>query len=545
MERLEKRTVPISQIKFEIAKEIGEDGEAFVRQCFDNKDYKSLDRLFGWRYAYGCDFQPEFYFMKSWYEKYKLQNVKLSKAFIDIETDLIDFTPDLDRLSGTAHAPVNCVTVVMENSKESYTFILRPYEPSKTSYLNPEEYKERYSLYESQLSQHESLMNDKSEFINELNKTFEPAYGPFKYAIREYVNEIDLIADVFKFINDRKPNFCLAWNMRFDIQYLLERIKVLGYEPRSIICHQDFKIQKCYFHVDKMVFQLEKQYDYFFCSSYTHYICQMRLFGAQRKSQQMLKSISLNAIADRELKDKKVEYPSETNMVHFPYVDWKRFITYNIKDVMLQVNIERKTNDVMAFYKKSHSNLTPYNKIFRETHLLRNVREMYFNREGWVQGNNLNIINSEEDEIFYSVSKDDEEENESTFKGAIMADPIWNDDVGIPILDRPSNIIFKNLIDMDMASFYPVIKIVSNMDPGTLLYKAEFNNEEFMSGEYMNKSLNTTYQEKDKNGKFRDLDIAGEAINSYLTGNDLTFGYNWLNLPSITELIKLINKELN
>jgi len=545
IERLEKRRVLISKIRYEIARDIGEEGERFIQECFENKDYKGLDRLYGWRYSFGCDFQPEFYFMRDWYNKYQLGNVRLTKAFIDIETDLIDFTPDLDKLSGTAYAPVNCATIFLEETKECYTFLLKPYKPSKMGYLDADEYKVRYDHYESQLAQHEKLMGNMDKFIKSLNDSFDEMYGNAKYIVRDYKDEIELIADIFRLINDRKPNFCMAWNMRFDIQYLLERIKALGYDPRSIMCHPDFENPKCYFHVDKLMFNLEKQYDYFTCSSYTHYLCQMRLFASIRKSQQMLKSVSLNAISDRELKDQKIEYPPETNMVYFPYMDWARFVMYNVKDVLLQVGIERKTNDCMTYYMKSHSNLTPYNKIFRETHLLRNVRERYFNEDGWVQGNNLNIIDSDESDPFYSVGDEDDDDNESTFKGAITANPIWNDNVGMEILGSPSNVVYENSIDMDMGAFYPSIKIACNMDQGTLVFKSELDNEEFMSGEFQNRSPNTIYQEKDKNGKMRNLDLTGEVVNCYVSGNNLTFGYNYLGLPSVTELCRDVMKEMN
>jgi hypothetical protein len=99
-------------------------------------------------------------------------------------------------------------------------------------------------------------------------------------------------------------------------------------------------------------------------------------------------------------------------------------------------------------------------------------------------------------------------------------------------------------MDYDMGAFYPSIKIASNMDPGTLLYKGEFTNSEFISGEFPNRSLNTTYQEKDKHGKLRNLDITGEAVNTYVSGNTLTFAYNYLGLPSITELARDVFKEL-
>ena len=112
------------------------------------------------------------------------------------------------------------------------------------------------------------------------------------------------------------------------------------------------------------------------------------------------------------------------------------------------------------------------------------------------------------------------------------------------MLGLKSNTIFKNCIDMDFAAFYPSIKISNNIDPSTLLYKASFYNEEFLTGEFTNRSLNQTYEEKDKNGKIRKLDITGEAVNTYASNNILTFGYNYLNLPSVAELYEFIKNNI-
>lgn len=211
---------------------------------------------------------------------------------------------------------------------------------------------------------------------------------------------------------------------------------------------------------------------------------------------------------------------------------------------MLQYGIERKTKDLTTYYMRSHSNLTPYNKIYRETHLIRNVREMYFNKDGWVQANNINIIDdmkSEEEKLFYGEEDDDSDEK-SSFKGAINAEPVMNDFVGKEVLGVKTNNIHENAMDYDMGAFYPSIKIASNMDPITLLYKASFNNEEFISGEYLNRSLNQKYEERDKNNNLRKLDITGEAVNTYASKNILTFGYNFLGLPGISEMYDEIIK---
>lgn len=547
IERMNKLRVPIKDIRKIIQKESGDFGKAINDKAMALRDSRILNQLYKWPYAYGCDFQPEFYFMKNWYEKYELKTPKLSIAFMDIETDLMDYQLNMDDIPNTSYSPVNLITIALEETKEVWTFILKPYKPSRSG-LSDEEYKKRYELYEKQLKSHQELVNNKKVFIDRIHKEFDSTYGYLNYNIREYEREIDLIADAFRLINTRKPNFCLIWNMRFDIQYLYNRIKVLGYDPSFIMCHPDFKVEdrRCMFKVDRSTFMLEKQYDYFFCSSYTMYICQMRLYASIRKSKHKLKSVKLNAIADMELRDKKVEYPEAANIITFPYLDWLLFIIYNIKDVLLQMGIERKTKDVITYYMRSHQNMTPYNKIFKETHLLRNVRETYFNKEGWVQGNNINILDdalTQEEKAFYGTEEDDDNDK-SSFKGAINAEPGWNDNVGMIINGIKSNNLYKNSTDFDMGAFYPSIKIASNMDPGTLLWKASFDNNEFITGEMSNKSLNTTYIEKDKNGNLRNLDITGEAVNTFCSGNILTMGYNYFNMLNISEVLKIVEKEI-
>lgn len=542
MEKMYEVSVPISKVRAQIAKEMGEKGEEFIRNCYQTGNVKALNQLYKWQYSYRADFLPEYYFMRRWYSKYTIGTVKLSKAFLDIECDMIDYQLDMENIPNTAGSPVNVVTAIFEDEKDAWTFALRPYEPSKIG-VSEEDYNKRYELYKKQLADHEYMMSHMSEYIADLNVSFDPVYGHIDYHIREYEKEIDLIADVFRLLNLRKPNFCMIWNMRFDIQYLYYRTIALGYDPASLMCHSDFDDKRCYFKVDRSTFLLEKQFDYFYCSSYTNYICQMRMYASTRKSQHKLKSVKLNSIADRELGDKKVEYPENSNIIRFAYVNWMLFIKYNIKDVLLQLGIERKTNDSLAYYMKSQSNLTPYSKIFREIHLLRCVREKYFNKIGWVQGNNLNVIDNDEDSLektFYR--NDDEDDEESTFKGAINADPLWNARVGMRIMGMRSNTVYKNGIDEDMGAFYPSCKIASNMDGITLLYKAAFNNDDFLSGEFCNRSLNQTYVEKDKNGKTRKLDFTGEAVNTFVSGNILTFGNNYLGLPSITQLYDRVKR---
>lgn len=553
IDHMERIRCKYSNIRKVIADHAGDWGKAIVDKSFEVHDQRYLNQLFAWPYCFGCDFQPEYYFMKQWYEKYPLTKPHLTKAYLDIEIDQMDYITDLSNPRDTAYAPVNCVTVILEETMESFTFILEPYLPPKMN-RTPKEYDERYNQYKNQLSQYETLMNERKEFIKVLHDTFDETYGVFDYHLRSYKQEIDLIADVFNLINTRKPNFCMIWNMRFDIQYLLARIRVLGYDPKSIVCSPELPNPRAFFTEDKSSWQIEKQYDSFTVTAFTQYICQERNYASIRKSQHKLRSVSLNAISTIELKDKKVDYQEYGNIIKFPYENFGRYVLYNIKDVLLQYGIEKKVNDIMTMWNRSMSNITPYNKMFRETYLLRNVRELYFERdEGLVQSNNLNTLKvPEEDETakkFYGMESEDdlqtEVEKKASFKGAINAEPKMNDRVGELVAGYPSNNVFINCMDFDMGAFYPSVKIVSNLDSSTLLYKASFNNEEYKSGQFLNRSQNQTYEETDKNGKLRKNDFTGEAVHGYCSGNIATVGYAYLGLPTVTEVYEEIKKRMN
>lgn len=545
-EVMDRVRVNIGDIRYRLAMEAGEAGKKLLQQSYQTRNPRLLNQIYRWPYSYAADFQPEFYFMRDWYRDHVMKMPDLSLAFLDIETEVLDYIPDMDNLADTAKARVNCATVILDKTKEAYTFILEPYLPPQ-GVLSDEAYAERVKLYEKQKKDHEYLLGHQDEFIQDLHESFDKTYGKLDYRIRFYPAnaEINLIGDIFRLINTRKPQFCMCWNMRFDIQYLYYRIIELNYDPASIMCHRDFKYPRCYFKLDKFHMEFSKQLDQLMCSSYTIYICQMRMYATIRKSQHKLKSLKLNKIADTILRDKKVEYPENSNIRTFPFLDWIRFLKYNVKDVLLQYGIESKIHDIRTYYMRSHSNWTPYHSMFKETYLLRNVREKYFEQQGWVQSNNLNILSENKDELDLIMFGDPDEDDNGSFKGAIMADPRMNAKLGLPILEAPSNKIWKNTMDYDMSAFYPSIKIASNMDPITLLYKAAFDNMDFISGQYLNRSLNQTYREKDKNNKIRELDITGEAINTFVGGNILTFGYNYFGLPDVTSCYNAVMKHLD
>ena len=133
IERMDKIRVKISEIRKTIHKQSGEYGKRITDRAMDEKNFKLLNQLYKWPYCYACDFQPEYYFMKNWYEKYPLKRPKLSVAFMDIETDLIDYKMNMDDIPNTAYSPVNLITIIfyliLDNLSSSLILILYYFAP--------------------------------------------------------------------------------------------------------------------------------------------------------------------------------------------------------------------------------------------------------------------------------------------------------------------------------------------------------------------------------------------------------------------------------
>ncbi|WP_216369606.1 hypothetical protein, partial [Brevibacillus sp. MCWH] len=183
-----------------------------------------------------------------------------------------------------------------------------------------------------------------------------------------------------------------------------------------VMCHKDFKIKELYYKKDHKNFQVQNKSDYFVISSYTVYLDQMIVYAALRKGQGELRSFSLNSVAKKEIGDEKLDYSEDANIKTLPYVDYKKFVIYNIKDVLLQLGIERKTKDIENVYLRAYTNATTYEKVFKQTVFLKNRAYIEYYKQGLIIGNNVNID--------YGIeSENEEEDDDEKFDGALVAEP--------------------------------------------------------------------------------------------------------------------------
>ena len=345
-------------------------------------------------------------------------NKSTTKLYLDIETDIIDYVG----FPKNGEVPINAVSLVDECESTVYVFLLR-------NEKNP------------QIQEFEDHIDD---FKKECDNAYTESYGAltYKFFMFDEDKEIHMLQQLFALINELRRDFLLIWNMSFDIPYIIARINQLGYDPKDIMCDDDFPKKELYFRKDNFHYDFKTKNDSFTISSYTVYLDQMSNYIKIRKQKSELKSVKLNTIAQIELQDEKLDYSDEANIKTLPYVNYRKFVLYNIKDTLLLMGIERKTHDIDNILDRALVNGTGYQSLFSQTILLRNRAMISYYNQGYIIGNNRNIDYSSDS------SKEDEEVVEK-YAGAIVGDPTLNGHVGVDIFMKPSKWIFSYVVDMD------------------------------------------------------------------------------------------------
>ena len=489
----------------DIAKQAGGKYEAYYRSCAESKNRKAMKNLHKYPYVLASDYDPESYYRIQFSCNYLNEKPKpITKLYSDIEVDGIN----IEGFVSDGVAPINAITLIDEKTRKCFTFALR-------NEKNP---------------QIQELEDNLDSFKHECHKMFDESYGEFEYNIVFYdeKDELAMLKDYFKLIHLLKRDFIMFWNMNFDANYLMDRITELGENPADIMCHPEFPIKKCYYYADRKNFAVKMKKDWFTISDYTVWVDQMILYAQIRKGQSELGSVKLNIIGQKELGDEKLDYSEEANIKTLPYVNYKKFLLYNIKDVLLQYGIERKTSDLDNLYTRSVLNSVPYKKVFSQTALLRNRCYVEYLKQGYVIGNNINLDYNKD----WDSDEDDEEKEK--FAGALVGDPTLNSTVnGMEVNGVKNRYVRKYVIDFDFSSLYPSIKIAHNVGPHTLVGKISL--DEKVYDRYTAFEMN--------NDKGNMYDSGKDFVENMLCQNPVMTGVRWMNLPNMMEILEMVGKE--
>ena len=435
---------------------------------------------------------------------YKNTIKPITKGYIDIEVDGRDKAGDFPQLG---ECPVNATTIIDDKTKTINVFLLR--DPKNPQIPEFEEKIKTGKIFEE--LRHfiwNHIVNSDPANSKKMQETYD-AVGIANYEIifNFYDLEIMLIAALFELINKVQPDFVLAWNMAFDIPYIIERIKVLGYDPAEIMSHPDFGHKIAEYYIDTRHSSMyELRGDYYNITSYTVYIDQLIQFASRRKGQSQFPNFKLDTAGEIIAGVRKLDWHHITNrMEDLPQVDYKTFVFYNIMDVIVQVFIEHKCQDTEYVFNTAVMDDTRYSKCHRQTVYLVNKFRKFCYERGYVVGNNCNL------------------DNESVkYMGAIVGDPTHNSDYGKVKQHGETLNLYNNLDDFDYKSLYPSTAREHNTAPDTIIGKVNINEKVYKNE---NPFLDPQY---DRGGAFMD---------DYNTDNPVEFGIRWFGLANMQDLI--------
>lgn len=427
-DKVDEVTVPFTDLEKDIAQRT--DNVEFWKANIKNRDKAKNAELHKDPRIFFSDVNIEDHYRFKFGMTYENSIEKLNKAFFDIETD-IRYCPTEFPQEG--NCPINAVTFMDERSNTVYTFLLRNKDNPLIDQFEEEIKTGKFGLKDIRafIEEHTKDKKGKSQ-TKKLNLT----NTDYKIAFYDY--EIQLLKDLFQTIHRCSPDFVEGWNSSaFDIQFIIDRVIQLGYDPADILCDQRFPIKIVKNYIDfKNINMLPERGDYTFISGLPVFIDQEIQYASRRKSKYgSINSFKLDDTGYRESGIRKLDYHHITSdLGKLPYLDYKTFVLYNIMDVIVQKAIEFKTQDLEYIFSKCVVNNTVYRKGHRQSVYLINRMANDWYKKGYIIGNNLNR----------GVSK-----KPPRFAGALVGDPLKTNDYAKHKIDGRMIWICDNLQDYD------------------------------------------------------------------------------------------------
>ena len=463
IEKCYKKVVPYASRFYEAAKELG----------LENSEQAKLNP-----YVYGLDIEVENFYLIQFVKEYPCHEVKnINCGYFDIENDIIR----IDHFPEYGETPINAVTYIDGNTKTAYTLILAKSDIPVVSEKHPK-YAEYEDLRERWTDQMKDIKSHIPEFIQYLHSKYDENYPGFEFYLAFFDDEIQLIQAFWDIIKTCNNDFVYAWNLPYDAQNMMNRPGILGYNVNDII--PDEKITKddpnssVLFVEDKNAKVAKRKHQ---CVTWTlpTFLDQMVIYAGIRSGRGELASTKLNYIAEIELKDEKLDYSEDADIKTLFYRNLKKFIEYNLKDVLLQWGIETKTMDIQTIYSRMYDLFVTPSQSFTTTKVVLHALYSYALGKGFILGHNRNknhknLVLPKYGEIFSNVTDDtseeeyfndvfgiddestDEESEDGTVKrekyaGAFVMNPLYINPTGVMIRGKPSKFVHDHVVDLNIS----------------------------------------------------------------------------------------------
>jgi DNA polymerase elongation subunit (family B) len=254
---------------------------------------------------------------------------------------------------------------------------------------------------------------------------------------------LETFMDEYKRIS---PTIITGWNVdTFDMTYLVNRIRiVLGYE----VANGFSPIRKVYSNE-------RRNKDVVIAGvSILDYLALYRKFTFKQQS-----SYRLDDIANLEVGAKKVEF--EGTLADLYERDIETFVRYNIQDVKLVVDLDKKLDLITLARGICHLGHVPYEDVFYSSRYIEGAMLVYMKKLGIIAPNkNIN---------FKGASYGDMRKQVEKYTGAYVKEPV------------PGT--YDWVYDLDVTSMYPSVIMTLNISPEMKIGKLEgWNSDDFVKG---------------------------------------------------------------
>ena len=456
--------------------------------------------------VFGADMDILNYIRMEFASTYTNTPCNISIAFFDIETDIINAL-DLNNIE-LGSCPVNAISLYHKDTNTVYSFILRNPKNPQIAELEKNMNKD-FNHYRQE------VLDFITQNINhDTNDDKMKKYGlsNINLSVGFFDSEEEEIVTFFHVLKNLNPDFAVAYNIAFDLPYLIKRLEYLNLEPVKVIGNQEFPVHFCYYYIDEQhKNEPQEKKDFYAISSYITYLDQMVIYASRRKGQAALQSNSLDSVGGRECNVRKLDYHDITGQfAKFPYLAFETFWLYNINDTIVQACIEAQTEDIVYMFNNAIEMNTAYQKIFRQTvYLYNKCYEFYRDHEGVIIGNNINKFGQKPTDKFPGAFVARPEK--MTDKNKIKANGIyiWK---------------YANANDFDYKRLYPSLIQEFNMAPNTQIGKIFIDDAPYKDPDELR------------------LDAGSSFCENLTSYNFIKFCHRWLNLQDIEGLMKDINE---
>jgi DNA polymerase elongation subunit (family B) len=474
-DKVEKHTVYSDCLMRDIAKNTGALGFYDKVRFGSGVNSFEMKNLFKSPLLYEADMDISDAYIGRFYETHKPDPAyKLHKCYFDIETDIYNYVGFPEPT--VAPCSVACITLIDEKDMMSYTYILR----------NP--LNQQLCDLEKETDEFERYMHGKIAECDGLDMTFQLLW---------YDDELTMIKDFFKKVHGIDPDFCGGWNIEYDIQTMQNRLVRLYNKAKDkelpakkmmayAMSDEKYMIQKnasgktidvdprSYYSIGSG--KLGKRIDSYTVLDGINWIDQMLAYANIHAGSGKQDSYKLDNIANVELGKEKLPFGPGETIRNQLYRNARRFIEYNIRDVLLLLEIEDKTHDIDMVQQLSDITVTRKDKVFMKSIALTNYVNKYAHEKGLVMRTNKNSRYGSMSAAYDSEYLPGNQRNEYDPRyvelfdrkdkyGAFVSDPTLNDKVGVEIFKgKPSKYMFEFVCDEDFSSLYPSIIRTWNLD---------------------------------------------------------------------------------